>query len=200
MLLRIRIILFICFFPFNILLAQTAGNDSIKTELGFRLIPDTQSNMITFAVITHRDGKILSSRVISYESFVLRSLGIENSEANPDKKNFFKEFGVPRCFYDIDYNNYLIEAKDTACITAFDLWKLRYSRDPNYSKNMQLNENDQSLIGWANEKYHPSWGQIQILQRYGVVNDTDFFCGPNAYRLFRDICDEEWLLNYKHTQ
>lgn len=198
--------------------AQTVGNDTVKTELAFRLIPETQGGMMTFAVVTHKNGQIINSRVITMQAFVLRGMGLESSEANPENRNFFKEFDVPCCFYAVFDHPKIIEyiqkscrpPRDTMCnrfsyetedlVALPDIWRLRYSRDPRFSRNMQVDDENKELKGWAREKHHPSWGQIQILQRYGVENYTDFICGPNAFRLFKDLCDENWLLNYKHTE
>ena len=50
--------------------------------------------------------------------------------------------------------------------------------------------------GFGQDKFRPSWPQIQILQNYGITYISDFFYGENLFQLLADFQNPEWRTKY----
>ena len=78
----------------------------------------------------------------------------------------------------------------------FDLWALRYNRNPFCPPD--CSPADYMLVeGIGQHKRRPSWPQIQILQKYGIVYLNDFFYGDNLFELLSDFQKQEWRQQYQ---
>ena len=89
----------------------------------------------------------------------------------------------------------LWEEMKPICLPVWDIWKLRYSINPQYGSGATtVPEEDQ---GWAANKYRPSHKQTLYLQKYGIKQIADYFHGPKMYELFKDMQKSDWIGMYK---
>ena len=114
------------------------------------------------------------------------------SPANQVGKNIFKDFNIKDCFYKIDSLECLKKPEPK----IFDLWALRYNRNPFCPPD--CSPADYMLVeGIGQHKRRPSWPQIQILQKYGIVYLNDFFYGDKLFELLSDFQKQEWRQQYQ---
>ena len=126
------------------------------------------------------------------KTFLLQAMGKQQSAANYDNIDLFAEYNLSDCFYKYDS----ISDDYSECFTLEDLWSLRYSRNPICPTGC-IPAPGMKIDGWSQGKFHPSWPQIQILQEYGVIQDSDFFYGENMFKLFQDVEKTDWIDKYK---
>ena len=83
---------------------------------------------VNYAVITESNGKIIKTRFITGREFILIGMGKQPSEANSNNENLFKRFKIKDCLYKYDS----IQCLKKSDLKLFDLWALRYNRNPFY--------------------------------------------------------------------
>jgi len=128
------------------------------------------------------------------KTFLLQAMGKQTSAANFGNIDLFAEYNLSDCFYKYDS----ISDDYSECFTLEDLWTLRYSRNPICPVGC-IPAPGMKIDGWSQGKFHPSWPQIQILQEYGVIQDSDFFYGENMFKLFQDVEKPDWIDTYKNA-
>ncbi len=166
---------FLLFCTANNIFAQDTFGEIFETDyyLGFRVVPNF-SNVGQFAILYIPGNVIKEVQTISLSTFMNYASGNIKNDANPEKLNFFTEYGI----------------EDTTIVA--DIWKLRYKKYPYKSATADA--------GWSNNDSIPSApadGQLLILQTYGVKKISDFFYGEDAFRLLKDMQNATWVDTYK---
>ena len=166
----------------------------VKTlkHLAISINPNCNSHYVNYAVITESNGKIIKTRFITGREFILIGMGKQPSEANSNNENLFKRFKIKDCLYKYDS----IQCLKKSDLKLFDLWALRYNRNPFCPPDCTPAEN-MLVQGFGQHKFRPSWPQIQILQKYGIVYLNDFFYGDKLFELLSDFQKQEWRQLYQ---
>lgn len=169
----------------------------VNYEFAFNLAPSYNSNLVTFAIVATRDGKVVNKRFISESSFIRQVSGQELSKANPEKIDLFEKYELTDCFYKYDsIKDIYVDGYN--CFRLTDLWALKYGRNP-FCPSGCVPSDDMLVEGWANHDFKPSWPQLQILQNYGVIYIDDLFYGENMFKLFSDMKDSKWINTYANA-
>ena len=193
---RSYVIAFLCLTVFG---GFSPKEQYVKQYLGFSFNPGPNMELVTFALITTRDGIIVKQDYIRKQDFVAIATGKQLSKANPYQINLFEAFDIDECFYEkalAEENVISKKSEKLNCITLDDLWRLRYQTHPQYKVNFH-GDNEKVFGGWTKEDKYPSQGQIKLLRQYGISNLIDFFYGENMFILFHDMQDPNWVANYK---
>ncbi len=141
-----------------------------KYYLGLRLIDNGSGELVRFGVIRISPNGATKITYMNKINFFLQAAGEQESRANPDKINFWKEYEINAKIVD-------------------KLWKLKYSEYP-YQKR-------EDIEGWANLKFSASPGQLRFLSKYGFKRHiSDFIYGEKCFELLRDVQNPEWQYNY----
>ena len=162
-----------------------------KTHLAISINPNCNSQYVNYAIITESNGKIIKTRFISGSEFIRIGMGKQPSKANDTGENMFKKFKIKDCLYKYDSSQCL----KTPDLKLFDLWALRYNRNP-YCPPDCTPAKHMLVDGFGQHKFRPSWPQIQILQKYGITYINDFFYGENLFQLLADFQKPEWRTEY----
>lgn len=161
--------LFIFFF---IAVLSLFGQDKPKPEyyFGFRIISSTSSDLVRFGIITVYPNGNKKIRYLSKINFFLQVAGKQESIANKERINYWKE-------------------KKINAKVVNKLWKLKYAEYPY--------ERHEDTEGWAQLRYAPSRGQLEFLKKYGYTKDiSDFIYGENCFQLLMDVQNPEWQYEY----
>ncbi len=180
----LTIILIGFFIPFSV--AQTTGK---KNYFAVGLFAGAHSSLITYAVVSYRDGLFLGAQVLTEQQFMYQALGYYPSIANINKENLFAKNGVDSCFL---IKNDLNKIMGYYNKPFWDLWKIRFYENP-----IQFD-----MRGWSQGQYKPSVYQMKILKEsYGINNVlTDYFYGDSLYKLLRDVQNPVWVESYKFAE
>jgi hypothetical protein len=162
-----------------------------KIHLGISINPNYNSQYVSYAIITESNGEIIKKRFITGSEFIRIGMGKQPSKANDSGENMFKKFQIKDCLYKYDSSQCL----KTPDLKLFDLWALRYNRNP-YCPQDCTPTKDMLVDGFGQYKFRPSWPQIQILQNYGITYISDFFYGENLFQLLADFQNPEWRTKY----
>ena len=165
-----------------------AQTPPIQTHLAIGLFTSDHSQMITFAFLQTRDGKIIGSRIVREIEFMYAAMGYWPNMCNRAKENLFEKNGIDSCFLDTN---------DAGKISGWyaqpfqDLWKIRFFENPYLY--------DQP--GWSQGRITPSFVQREfIFERYGIDNIlTQYFYGDTLYKLLRDVQSPEWISSYRYA-
>ena len=166
-----------------------------KKHLAISINPNCNSDYVNYAVITETNGKIIKTRFITGREFILIGMGKQPSEANSNNENLFKRFQIKDCLYKYDS----LQCLKKTDLKLFDLWALRYNRNPFCPPDCTPAEN-MLVQGFGQHKFRPSWPQIQILQNYGITYINDFFYGENLFQLLSDFQKPEWRNKYLNAK
>ena len=109
---------------------------------------------------------------------------------------FFIRFRIKPCSYDL-----FCKATDRPLdyLKLFDLWALRYNRNPYCPIDCTPAEN-MLVEGFGQHQFRPSWPQIKILQKYGITYINDFFYGENLFELLSDFQNPDWREKYLNAK
>ena len=168
-----------------LLFGQTSPAKQI--HLAVSICANAHSQMLTYAFITTRNGKVVSSQIVPEQNFMYMALGYWPSAYNQKKENVFQKNGIDSCW--------LVEDEDGR-ITGFtntpfkNLWKIRFYEHPTIYDE----------TGWSKGRYKPSNAQMEFLQReYGVTNlQTEYIYGDSLFKLLRDVQDPAWVEAYSN--
>jgi hypothetical protein len=119
-------------------------------------------------------------------------MGKQWSAANDVGIDIFKKFKIKDCLYKYDS----AECRKKPEPKIFDLWTLRYNRNP-FCPSDCIPAEDMLVEGFGQHRTRPSWPQLQILQKYGIIYISDFFYGENLFQLLADFQKPEWRQNYE---
>lgn len=162
-----------------------------NSYLAISINPNCNSQYVNYAIITESNGKIIKTRFISGSEFIRIGMGKQPSKANNSGENIFQKFQIKDCLYKYDSSQCL----KTPDLKLFDLWALRYNRNP-YCPPDCTPAKDMLVDGFGQYKFRPSWPQIQILQKYGITYINDFFYGEKLFKLLADFQKPEWRNKY----
>jgi hypothetical protein len=192
-------------------------------EFGIKLSP-SGSSLITTAVLTVSDKKVVRVEVMSELEFVNELSGTVHSKANPAPDDLFFKNGIYSCarYRDTirykyrqsdtarwngqkkqgDYKHeYIVDNKKVECQILSEVWKLRYRNDIRVKNYMYKKTLGPEFSGWAVDSYFPSVPQINYLKsRYGSDGLENFIYGEKLYLLLKDIQDSSWVANYKNIR
>lgn len=160
---------------------------SVKTyHYAIGVIPSANSQLLSYAILTEIDGKIVGSQIIREQSFMYSIMGYWPNKANPNKENLLEKYGVDSCYL---YKNYSNKISGFYAKPISEMWKLRYNQHP-------ILYDVES--GWSQEKYKPSPAQSKFLYKnYGVGNiKTDYFYGDSLFKILKDVQDPAWRVTY----
>ena len=166
----------------------------VNYHLAISINPGHNNSYINFAIITENNGKIISTKFITVAEFIRVGMGKQTSRANEIGTNLFEKYGVKECLYKYDST----DCKNKNSMNIHDLWTLRYNRNPNCPPNC-FPTPTMIVEGYSQHKSHPSWPQLQILQKYGIIYINDFFYGENLFKLFVDFQKNDWLSTYQNS-
>lgn len=170
------------------------SNDSfiqVDYHLAISINPGGNSGYINYAIIGETNGKLMYTKFISCSEFILIGMGEQWSAANDLGVNIFEQFNIKDCLYKYDS----AECKKKPEPKLFDLWTLRYNRNPFCPSDCIPKEN-MLIEGYGQHKSRPSWPQLQILQKYGITYINDFFYGEKLFKLLADFQKPEWRQLY----
>ena len=170
------------------------SNDSfiqVDYHLAISINPGGNSGYINYAIIGETNGKLMYTKFISCSEFILIGMGEQWSAANDLGVNIFEQFNIKDCLYKYDS----AECKKKPEPKLFDLWTLRYNRNPFCPSDCIPKEN-MLIEGYGQHKSRPSWPQLQILQQYGITYINDFFYGEKLFKLLADFQKPEWRQLY----
>lgn len=170
----------------------------VTHHFGISINPTANNGLLTYGIVSvNTAGKVVRTRIIPRDNFILQVSGLQTSEANPKREDFWKNHEIGACYYVL---NTLQDKYDplecTPLITLEDLWRLRYKRNPQYSQ-YQITANQNGVDGWAANNFRPNWPQLQMLQKFGVTYPNDFFYGTQLFDLMKAVQDPDWQNNYK---
>ena len=171
------------------------NSNSYKSHLAISINPNCNSHYVNYAIITELNGRVVKKRFITGREFILIGMGKQPSQANYNGENIFKKYEIKECLYKYDS----IDCNKKPDLKLFDLWALRYNRNPycpidcTPAKNMLVE-------GFGQHQFRPSWPQIQILQKYGITYINDFFYGENLFELLADFQNPDWREKYLNAK
>ncbi|HIP35627.1 MAG TPA: hypothetical protein EYG85_02105 [Crocinitomix sp.] len=150
------------------------------------VIPSVHSQLLTYAILTEINGKIVGSQILREQNFMYYIMGYWPTKANPKRVNLLEVNGIDSCFL---VKNYSGKISGYYAKPISEMWKLRYSEHP-YVYDI--------ASGWSQEKYKPSIAQSTFLyENYGVANiKTNYFYGDSLFKILRDIQDPAWVNTY----
>ena len=99
---------------------------NLKYHLAISINPGANSGYVNYAVVGENAGNLVYTKFISLNEFIRIAKGKQFSPANQVGKNMFKDFKIKDCFYKIDSLECLKKPEPK----IFDLWALRYNRNP----------------------------------------------------------------------
>ncbi len=183
---KVLIILLFCWFFVKL---SPAFNQKTN-QFAIGLMPGTNNNLISFAIIKQSGGTYLGTQQLSQQQFMFFALGYWPNRANINKENLFLKNGIAGV--ELTYNDFgKVNGYTTGPIDS--IWKLKYQSHP-MSRKMPS--------GWSQGHYNPSRNQAMYLyERYGVLNvNTHYFVGENLFQLLKDVQDTNWVNAYQAIQ
>ena len=149
--------------------APIKPNIHLKYHLAISINPGANSSYVNYAIVGENGGSLVYTKFISLDEFIRIAKGKQFSPANQVGKNMFKDFQIKDCFYN----------RNPFC-------------PPDCSPAEYM-----LVEGIGQHKRRPSWPQIQILQKYGIVYLNDFFYGDKLFELLSDFQKQEWRQLYQ---
>ena len=165
---------------------------NLSYHLAISINPGSNSNYVNYAIVGESNGKLVYTKFITFKEFISIGMGKQSSAANSVGVNIFKKFNIKDCLYRYDS----LDCKKIPEPKIFDLWALRYNRNPFCPSDCIPSEN-MLVDGFGQHKSRPSWPQLQILQNYGIVYINDFFYGDKLFELLSDFQKPEWRQKYE---
>lgn len=173
-------------------LSANQGNEKFKVCFGVSLSPRA-GGLFSIAILELRGRQVLNKHFINHDTFVLMSLGMMESKANPNKINLFKSHNIKSCYGEVDS---IVNKTYFDCNVVEDLWKLRFGENPNTNPSQKENNNR----GWAAGQYFPSEGQRNILyNEFDIDHINVFIKDEYVFKLLQKMNDSHWVENYKKT-
>ena len=162
--------------------SQTSGK---RNYFAVGLFASAHSSLITYAMVTFRDGAFAGAVIMSEARFMYEAMGYYPSIANLNKENLFEKYGVDSCFL---LKNDLNKISGYYCKPFLELWKIRFFTHPS------VYDSD----GWSQGQYKPSrWQREYLYKEYGVTNVLlDYFYGDSLFKILRDVQSPDWIYNY----
>jgi len=168
------------------------SNIYLKYHLAISINPGSNSGYVNYAIIGENNGKLVYTKFITCTEFILIGMGRQFSAANDSAVNIFKYFNIKDCLYKYDSSDCKKKKPEPK---LFDLWSLRYNRNPFCPPDCVPSDN-MLIEGFGQYRSRPSWPQIQILQKYGITYINDFFYGEKLFQLLSDFQKPEWRQQY----
>ena len=85
-------------FAIFLLLISSSKKHYVKEYLAFSFTPGPNMELVTFAVVTTNNGRIVKKEFISKTSFINKATGKELTKANPYQINIFEAYDIDPCF------------------------------------------------------------------------------------------------------
>ena len=132
------------------------------------LITGANSNPISFGIMRENPDSTREVIFLTPDAFLRQATGNEASRANPDKINYFEEYGI---------NTKILD----------QLWKLKYDKNP-YSDE----------IGWGTKIGVPSKAQYGMLNEFGISKMSDYVFGDKLWLFLLKVNDPIWVGQYQN--
>ncbi len=180
---KIIILFFAFFYTHNVISQKDTtyifGEDTGEIEyfFGFNLTPNAMGGIVNYALVNPGDNGKRIIKQITQETFIAQALGKQQSLANPNATNFFKQFQI---------NNPNIIG---------ELWRLRYKEYPYFTR-------EQMAPGWSSNDsipFLPTVSQMKMLEKFGLFKLNDYIYGENAFKLLYLMENPEWIKTYKES-
>ena len=186
-------------------------------EFAIRLTPSSEF-IVTTAIVTIKEGKVVKEELISMNQFVQDVSGMIKSKANPTSKDLFKIYGIFSCsqikdtitwrFRDTgQYNipnvksnpkyktDFIVQDFRTSCPVLAELWKVRYAYD--IRKKAYNGKRLGKPEGWAADTYWPNLAQVNFLKmNYGTDLINEYVHGKLMFQFLKDVQDTSWINQY----
>lgn len=143
-----------------------------RYSFSISLISGANSSPVSFGIYRQNPDSTTEIIFLTQDAFLRQATGYESSRANPDKVNFFEEYGI-----------------DPKVLNQ--LWKLKYEQFP-YENNDEL--------GWGTPMGVPSEGQFSLLSAFGIEQMTDVCFGKNVWLLLQKVGDPIWQGQYQQLR
>jgi hypothetical protein len=132
------------------------------------LISGAGDSHVSYGIMRENPDSTREVIFLTKQSFLRQVAGHETSRANPEKINFFEEYGIDSKILD-------------------ELWKLKHDVNP-YGKE----------LGWGTELGAPSKGQYAMLKEFGIQRKSDYTFGDNLWRFLLKVSDPVWVGRYQN--
>jgi len=119
------IIASISFSAYNVY--SNESNVYLKYHFAISINPGSNSGYVNYAIIGENNGKLVYTKFITCTEFILIGMGKQFSAANDSAVNIFKYFNIKDCLYKYDSADCKKKKPEPK---LFDLWSLRYNRNP----------------------------------------------------------------------
>lgn len=163
----------------------TIAQSGKQSHLAIGFFAGANSTVITYAFISTRDGKIISSEPVRKQRFMYTAMGHWPGYVNLKRENLLFKNDVDSSFLVEDEYGKIV---DYYCPIFDSLWKVRFFEHPTVY----------DAYGWSHGRYRPSQKQLEYLaNEYGIQNLlTEYIYGENLYKLLRDMQNTSWIINY----
>jgi hypothetical protein len=139
-----------------------------RYSFAISLISGANSNPISFGIMRENPDSTHEVIFLTQDAFLRQATGNEASRANPEKINYFEEYGID--FKVLD-----------------QLWKLKYDIHP-YSDE----------TGWGTKPGVPSKAQYIMLNEFGVSKISDYVFGDKLWQFLLKVNDPMWVGQYQN--
>ncbi len=200
------------------IMAFTLNTQVYTFEYGIKLFP-AGGSLITTAVLTISDKKIVREEVLSEHQFLLEMSGAIHSKANPAPVDLFFKNGIYSCSREKDTirykhkvlndsawimnktpskykTDYIVQDLKVVCPLLKELWRVRYKYDIRL-KNYNYTQYPKAT-GWSNDKFWPTLAQVNYLKAtYNSDGINSYIYGEKLFKFLKDVQDSSWVANYK---
>jgi len=139
-----------------------------RYSFAISLISGVNSAPISFGIMRENPDSTREVIFLTIDAFMRQVAGNESSRANPNKLNYFEEYGIN--------SQVLIE-----------LWKLKYDVNP-YGND----------LGWGTELGVPTKAQFAMLSEFGINKMSDYVFGDNLWKFLLKVSDPLWVGQYQN--
>ncbi len=143
-----------------------------RYSFSISLITGANSEPVSYGIYRQNPDSTFEVIFLTKSAFLRQVMGHESSRANPNKINYFEEFGIDPKVLDL-------------------LWKLKHDAFP-YEKN------DDS--GWGTSIGVPTKAQFGMLNEFGIYRVSDCCYGENLWRFLLKVNDPIWQAHYQQLR
>lgn len=140
-----------------------------RYSFAISLITGANSEAVSFGIYRQSNDRDHEVIFLTKESFLRQASGLEESKANPDKKDYFKEN---------DIDPHVLE----------QLWRLKHDEYPWHPGNE---------TGWGTKSGVPSERQFQMLAEFGINSMVDYVVGEKVWFFLKKVSNPVWQAEYQ---
>ncbi|HAM99713.1 MAG TPA: hypothetical protein DCQ26_13995 [Marinilabiliales bacterium] len=140
-----------------------------RYSFAISLISGANSFPVSFGIMRQNPDSTHEIIFLTKESFLRQASGFETSRANPEKINYFEEYGIDPSILD-------------------ELWRLKYDVFP---------YGNVDEAGWGTKQGVPSTAQFQMLSVFGINKMVDYTFGNKVWLFLTKVKDPVWQGEYQ---